>query len=435
LGTKLNPRFEQQTLFSGHRRGQWMCQYRAPNLLVSRAGTVFAFPHASLDGIADHAKGELVYRRSFDHGQTWTDTTQLRSDENPRIGFGFNSGVADLETGGVLVFFSVNVVIQPKDIGGQWVEQWVNEHPQEAADLRKRLAPNVDHGLYLISTDDEGETWSEPQPMHDTLHIVHPMTGEKRRFGPQWTGTQLRYGAHKGRLILPGRGMTRAEPFDLSAYSHNYVVYSDDHGRTWQPGGLAQNGTGEACLVEEIDGTVYLNSRNESLRGRGYRAWDRSHDGGSTFVESGYDLQLPEPHCQASMVRFSGPEEGGSRVLFCNPAVWSGVPSHYDIEGRRNLTVYLSYDECRTWPVARTVCAGGAGYSAIAVANNGDILCLYETIGPVGDRLHYTGELVLARFNLEWLRAEEARGQPFKAPFHPQLDPKYQSDRSEREQR
>jgi hypothetical protein len=100
------------------------------------------------------------------------------------------------------------------------------------------------------------------------------------------------------------------------------------------------------------------------------------------------------------MVRYSGPPDGPDRVLFCNPAVHSDTSSHYDHAGRRNLTVRLSEDGCRTWPTARTVCEGPAGYSALAVARDGTILCAYETLNETS----YTGTIELARFDLNWLQ-------------------------------
>jgi sialidase-1 len=402
------PFVEYQTLFAPHTRGEWQIQYRGPNLLVSTEGTVVAFPSEKVGRISDEAKSNLSLRRSADHGRTWGELDTLLASENPRVRYSYRSGVVDYEIGRVYVFVGAGVVILPEDIEGAWPERWVVEHPEQAAVLRRALAPGVEQGLYLMWSDDEGETWSDLRPLGDSLHVIHPLTGERRSFGPQWVGVQLRYGPHAGRLVVPGRGWVRDRPFDLSAYSHNYVAYSDDHGESWRAGGLAQTGTGEACLVECADGTLYLNSRNESLRARGYRAWDRSYDGGQTFVESGYDRALPEPHCQASMVRYSGPPER-SRVLFCNPAVHSGTLTHYDGEARRRLTVRLSTDECRTWPVGRLVCEGGAGYSALAVAKDGSILCAYETLGDVDGRWHYTGEIHLARFNLAWLEDEAGR--------------------------
>ncbi len=88
-----------------------------------------------------------------------------------------------------------------------------------------------------------------------------------------------------------------------------------------------------------------------------------------------------------------------NRILFCNPAVYSSTTTHYDHAARRNLTVRLSEDDGRTWPVGRTVCEGPAGYSALAVAQEGAILCAYETLTDKG----FSGTIMLARFNLEWL--------------------------------
>jgi len=285
------PILERQPLFTPHRRGKWDLYYRCPNLIISKKGTVFAFPSPKFNIITDWAKIEFSCRRSFDHGRTWTDTEVLRTDEDPHVGFGYASGVADLETGRVLVFYAAIVVITPQDIGGQWmeqwenghaaitpkdignqwVEQWENEHPEEAAVLRRKLAPQVEPGLYLVWTDDEGESWSDPRPVGDELYAVNPVTGARRpTFAPQWVGAQLRYSPKRGRLILPGRGTSQGSTLENQfAYDHNYVVYSDDHGHTWQPGGLTQNGTGEACLVEETDGTIYVNSRAMRVCGSG----------------------------------------------------------------------------------------------------------------------------------------------------------------------
>ena len=54
------------------------------------------------------------------------------------------------------------------------------------------------------------------------------------------------------------------------------------------PADLARRAPEKRAWLECADGSVYLNSRNESLGFRGYRAWDRSDNGGDTFFLSGY---------------------------------------------------------------------------------------------------------------------------------------------------
>ena len=135
------------------RFGHGFIIHRDPNLIVSREGTIFAFPGERLGGQSDAAKGSLVLKRSFDNGKTWGDTEVLRHDMNPRISYGFSSGVADLETGRVSVFFGLRVVILPEDIGGQWPEKWEAENPDARRELEQKLAPDVTSGPPLSRGD------------------------------------------------------------------------------------------------------------------------------------------------------------------------------------------------------------------------------------------------------------------------------------------
>ena len=66
------------------------------------------------------------------------------------------------------------------------------------------------------------------------------------------------------------------------------------------------------------------------------------------------------------------------------------------------MSIKLSYDEGRTWPVAKRLEDGLSGYSDLAVAPDGMIVCLYECASTDGT-IYRSGRLTLARFNLEWL--------------------------------
>ena len=76
-------------------------------------------------------------------------------------------------------------------------------------------------------------------------------------------------------------------------------------------------------------------------------------------------------------------------VLFSNPA---------DTAHRDRMTVRLSYDEGKTWPVSRLVDAGPSAYSSLAVLHDGTIGLLYER----GAAKAYE-EIEFAHFNLRWL--------------------------------
>ena len=78
--------------------------------------------------------------------------------------------------------------------------------------------------------------------------------------------------------------------------------------------------------------------------------------------------------------------KSGSRLLFTNPA----TPS-----GRHHMTVRLSEDEGRTWPVAKLIYAGSAAYSCLTVLPNGDVGLIFE-------RDNY-GKLSFLRFSINVL--------------------------------
>ena len=173
----------------------------------------------------------------------------------------------------------------------------------------------------------------------------------------------------------------------------SHVICSDDHGETWQLGGATADGVNECQVIERADGSLLLNMRNYRKQAR--RMVADSDDGGLSWSEVTADPMLAEPVCQASLIRYS-PSDSGEEpiVLFSNPA--------HETD-RSNMTVRLSRDDGRTWPVSRALHAGPSAYSCLTVLPNGSIGCLYE-----GGEDHRYEKLVLARFTLEWLTGQVA---------------------------
>ena len=229
--------------------------------------------------------------------------------------------------------------------------------------------------MWLNHSDDDGITWADPK---EITASVKP---------PEWTwyatgpchGIQLA----SGRLLVPCDHMVAVASDRHTDPQHSHVIVSDDHGATWRVGGILPEGTNESTAVEMVDGTVYINCRNRRGAGQA-RAVARSVDGGETFAGFGRDEALIEPICQASLERL----DGGRAILFANPASLA----------RENLTVRLSVDGCRTWTADRTLHAGPAAYSDLAVLPDGTICCLYER----GADSPYE-EIALARFERAWL--------------------------------
>ena len=114
-----------------------------------------------------------------------------------------------------------------------------------------------------------------------------------------------------------------------------------------------------------------------------------SFDGGMTWSELVTLDDLPDPLCQASIVRFTDQDNHDkSRVLFSNCAGTA----------RENMTVRVSYDECKTWTVSKSLYPGPSEYSDLAVSSDMTICCMYLR----GVSRPYES-IRLAQFNLEWL--------------------------------
>ena len=157
--------------------------------------------------------------------------------------------------------------------------------------------------------------------------------------------------------------------------------------------------------MELADGRVMLNARSESKANR--RLITISPDGATGWSKPVFHDELLEPICQASMVRLSlSPPSDRSRLLFSNPDTLDPLQGQRAAAGkkriRKDVSVKLSYDEGRTWPVAKRLEDGLSGYSDLAAGPDGSIFCLYECASTDGD-IYRSGRLSLARFNLSWL--------------------------------
>ena len=84
--------------------------------------------------------------------------------------------------------------------------------------------------------------------------------------------------------------------------------------------------------------------------------------------------------------------------MFSNPATLPLNENGEEIPAgrgrRRNLTIRLSMDNGRSWPVRRTLESGPSAYSDLAVLPDHDVLCLFER----------NESIACARFTLNWVR-------------------------------
>src|SRR5687768_6498388 len=280
--------------------------FRIPAVIASRKGTLLAFCEGRRNGRGDSGDIDLVLKRSTDGGETW-GPLQVVADEGPDT-VGNPCPVVDRTTGRV------------------WLP--LTRNPGNYSEQKNKTATGAGSREVLIChSDDDGETWSK----------LENVTAQAKK--PDWgwyaTGPGCGIQLADGRLVIPCDHRVAGAP-DAKA-SHSHVIYSDDHGKTWQIGGtVADDKTNECQVVELDDGTLLLNMR--SHHGRNRRAVVTSRDRGETWSEATFDDALIEPTCQASMIRLADP----NTILFANPAS----------KKRDRMTVRLSRDGGKTWPTA-----------------------------------------------------------------------------------
>ena len=355
-------RLDQYDLFLPGQDGYNVC--RIPVLLTTSSGVLLACCEARKGHRGDIAEIDLLLRRSLDLGASWEDLQVVVTE--PGTTCGNPVLVQDPTTGVIWFVFCKSPANVEKD---------------------KLRSDRSFRSLWVTSSTDDGRSWTEPTEI----------TSQMRR--PEWswcaTGPNNGIALANGRLVIPcchqvNVAGNRSDP------SHSHVAYCDDHGQTWQVGGTVDGDTNEASIFESVDGHLCLNCRNIVGKGIGnYRAVAWSIDHGETFAPTVRDAGLPEPICQACLLRFTAsPQHDRNRVLFSNPGGIRGGKN-----GRHHLTIRLSYDECRTWPIARVLYHRAAGYSSLAVLPDMTIACFYEC----GESEWPAEKLTFARFNLQWL--------------------------------
>jgi sialidase-1 len=336
--------------------------YRIPSVIAAADGSLLAFCEGRKSGGGDSGDIDMLLKRSTDGGRHWS-AQQIVWNDGPNT-CGNPCPVVDRPSGKVWLLLTHNL--------GQDREPQIIE--------RKSRGTRT---VWVSSSADNGHSWSAPVEITDSTKAS------------DWTwyatgpgaGIQLTRGPHAGRLVVP---CDHIEAGTKHYYSH--VIFSDDHGRSWQRGGSTPNHEVNECEVVELsDGRLLLNMRNYD-RGQRTRQIAYSSDGGATWHDQRHDAALVEPICQASIRRIAWPE--GNKpglIVFSNPA--SEVK-------RMNLTIRASLDEGETWPIARQLYARSSAYSCLVALPDGQIGCLYEAD-------NYS-RIVFARFSRDWLTGNGA---------------------------
>jgi sialidase-1 len=311
--------------------------FRIPAIVTTNKGTILAFAEGRKNGASDTGDIDLVMKRSEDNGKTWSTLSVIWNDGDNVCGN--PAPVVDKSTGTIFLLSTWN-------LGSDHESDIIK---QTSKDTRR---------IFVLSSEDDGKNWSAPAEITNAV---------KRE---NWTwyatgpchGIQLLKGTNAGRLVIP---CDHIEAVTKKYFSH--VIYSDNHGKSWNLGGSTPQDQVNECTVAELpDGKLMLNMRNYDRKEKS-RKVSISSDSGIIWSDIYPDKTLIEPICQGSLCQFGNKKS--SRLLFLNPA---------DEIKRENMTLRSSADNGATWTKSKVLYAGPSAYSDLTQLPNGNIGCLYE---------------------------------------------------------
>lgn len=320
--------------------------YRIPGLTTTRAGSLIAVYDIRHNSSADLQEDiDVGMSKSIDGGQSWEpmktimDMGDYGNKPQDQNGIGDPSVLVDTQTGEI------------------WVAAlWLHGFPKQRAwnASKQGTEPEVTGQLMLTHSGDDGKTWSSP------VNITQQVKD------PSW---QLCFqGPGRGITMKDGTLVFPAQYKDSGQLPHATILYSKDHGNTWQIGKAAYPNTTEAQVVETEPGTLMLNMRDN--RG-GSRTIFTTKDLGQTWTEHPSSRSaLPEPVCNASIIKCS--YKGKDLLFFVNPNA---------VDGRHHMTIKASMDMGLSWPVQYHLLLdelNGNGYPSLTMIDKDHLGIVYE---------------------------------------------------------
>lgn len=337
--------------------------YRIPAIITAPNGDILAFCEGRLHSAADFGDNDIVLKRSSDKGQTWSslevaaDYDKLQASNSAPV---VDYTDPDYPDGRIFLFYNTG-----------------NAHEYDV-----RMGKGLREVWYKTSVDN-GYNWSDPVNITTQVHRPYqPTSIPDYNYIEDWRAyantpghaIQFETGKYKGRIYVAANHSIGSPKNDFTDYDV-HAFYTDDHGKTFH---LSSNlnfpGSNESTAVELSDGKLMMNSRNQKGDQKA-RIVSISKDGGQTWDSTYFDLNLPDPVNQGSLLLLENIKDGNT-IAFINTA---------DTHQRDNLTLRISYDDGKTWTKSHLIDKNPkntkldyTAYSDIVKINENQIGILYE---------------------------------------------------------
>jgi sialidase-1 len=322
--------------------------YRIPGITTTDRGTLIAVYDIRYENSGDLPGNiDVGMSRSTDGGKTWKPMKVIMDMGAPHE----NNGIGDP----AVLFDPVTKKI--------WVAALWSKGNRSIAGSEPGLSPDTTGQFVLVSSEDDGVTWSQPYSI--TAQVKDP------KWHLYFNGPGNGIAMQNGILVFPSQYWDESKKPGMP---HSAIIYSTDHGKTWKSGTGAKSNTTESQVVETTPGTLMLSMRDN--RGN-YRSVATTTDMGRTWTEhvTSYNT-LPDPVCMASFIKANVNVNGAKKgvLFFSNPA---------SSTARNNMTVKASLDLGEKWQAANELLIDerrGYGYSAMTKIDDNTIGLLYEGV-------------------------------------------------------
>ncbi len=348
--------------------------YRIPGLATTNKGTLIG-----VYDVRRRSGGDLPgdidvgMSRSTDGGRTWEPMKVIMDmGDDPKWNY---DGIGD------------PAVLVDKNTGTIWVAATWSHGNRSWRGSGPGLKPEETGQLMLVRSDDDGVTWSKP------INITEQVKK------PEWCF--ILQGPGKGITMRDGTIVFAAQYQDPPAQRrlpHSTIIYSKDHGKTWQVGTGAFDDTTESQVIEIEPGVLMLNCRYNR---KAVRVVMTTRDMGKTWRKhTTSERSLIEPgSCMASLINVD--QEVGNWLLFSNPD---------STRGRHHITIKASSDRGLTWPKEHRLLldeGNSAGYSCMSMIDENTIGILYE-----GSQAHMTFQRIPLSELVNQAKVREAPIEP-----------------------